>query len=81
MDNGRRTFALLARLRAHGRSLPAGIDASSELLGAPAEAISVVVDRLTGWPGGPQAWAEAHGASAASIQRWQDRLAAGDGRA
>jgi protein-tyrosine phosphatase len=72
--------ALLARRRARGQSLPAGIDANSELLGAPAEAISVVVDRLTGWPGGPQAWAEAHGASASSIQRWQDRLAVGEGR-
>jgi hypothetical protein len=68
--------ALLERLTALGRSLAAGIDASSELLGAPAEAINVVVDRLTGWPGGPQAWAEAYGASAGSIRRWQERLAA-----
>jgi len=72
--------ALLERLTALGRSLPADIDASSELLGAPAKAINVVVDRLTGWPGGPQAWAEAHGASAGSIRRWQERLAAGEGR-
>jgi protein-tyrosine phosphatase len=72
--------ALLERLTALGRSLPADIDASSELLGAPAKAINVVVERLTGWPGGPQAWAEAYGASAASIRRWQERLAAGAGR-
>jgi protein-tyrosine phosphatase len=71
--------ALLERLNALGRSLPADIDASSELLAAPAEAINVVVDRLTGWPGGPQAWAEAYGASAGSILRWQERLAAGEG--
>jgi protein-tyrosine phosphatase len=71
--------ALLERLNALGRSLPAGIDASSELLRAPAEAINVVVDRLVGWPGGPQAWAEAYGASAGSIRRWQERLA-GTGR-
>lgn len=72
--------ALLERLTALGRSLAAGIDASSELLAAPAEAINVVVDRLTGWPGGPQAWAEAYGASAGSIQQWQERLAAGADR-
>jgi len=72
--------ALLERLSALGRSLPADLDPSSPLLGAPAEAINVVVDRLTGWPGGPQAWAEAYGASAGSIRRWQERLAAGDGR-
>jgi hypothetical protein len=72
--------ALLDRLRSLGRSLPANIDAGSELLGAPADAINVVVERLTGWPGGPQAWAEAHGASAGTIRRWQGRLAAGDPR-
>ncbi len=72
--------ALIERLNALGRSLPADLDADSELLGAPAEAINVVVDRLTGWPGGPKAWAEAYGASAGSIRRWQERLAAGQGR-
>jgi protein-tyrosine phosphatase len=72
--------ALLERLTALGRSLAAGIDADSELLGAPAEAINLVVDRLTGWPGGPQAWAEAYGASPVSIKRWQERMAAGAGR-
>lgn len=71
--------ALLERLTALGRSLAAGIDADSELLAAPAEAINLVVDRLTGWPGGPPAWAEAYGASAVSIQRWQERMAAGAG--
>ena len=71
--------ALLERLSALGRSLPADIDAKSELLGAPAKAINVVVDRLTGWPGGPQAWAQEHGTSAESIRLWQERLAAGEG--
>jgi hypothetical protein len=54
------------------------VAATAELLGAPADAINVVVERLTSWPGGPQAWAEAHGASAGNIRRWQGRLAAGD---
>ena len=77
--SGPNMTGLLERLTALGRSLPADIDASSELLGAPAKAIDVVVDRLTGWPGGPQAWAEAYGASAGSIRRWQERLSAGEG--
>jgi protein-tyrosine phosphatase len=67
---------LLDRLAAVGGSLAAGIDANSPLLASPAEAINVVVDRLTGWPGGPQAWAEEYGASAKSIQRWQERMIA-----
>jgi hypothetical protein len=66
--------ALLERLAAVGGALAEGIDAGSPLLAAPAEAITVVVERLTGWPGGPQAWAEAYGASAGSIKRWQDRM-------
>jgi len=66
--------ALLERLAAVGGSLAAGIDADSPLLAAPAEAINVVVDRLTGWPGGPQVWAQAYGASPESIQRWQARM-------
>ena len=66
--------ALLERLEVVGGSLAAGIDAKSPLLAAPAEAINVVVGRLTGWPGGPQAWARAYGASAESIQRWQERI-------
>jgi protein-tyrosine phosphatase len=66
--------ALLERLAAVGGALAPGIDADSPLLAAPAEAINVVVDRLTGWPGGPQAWAEAYGASPESIRRWQERM-------
>jgi protein-tyrosine phosphatase len=72
--SGPNMTALLERLTALGRSLAAGVDSNAELLAAPAEAISVVVERLTGWPGGPQAWAEAYGASAGSIKRWQDRM-------
>ncbi len=71
--------ALLARMRALGASLPAGVDAGSGLLASPAEAIGVVVDRLTGWPGGPQAWATEHGAPAGGIRRWQQRLAGAAG--
>jgi protein-tyrosine phosphatase len=66
--------ALLERLAAVGGALAEGIDAGSPLLAAPAEAINVVVERLTGWPGGPQAWAEAYGASPESIRRWQERM-------
>jgi protein-tyrosine phosphatase len=72
--SGPNMTALLERLAAVGGALAEGIDADSPLLAAPAEAISVVVERLTGWPGGPQAWAEAYGASAQSIKRWQDRM-------
>jgi protein-tyrosine phosphatase len=72
--SGPNMTALLERLAAVGGALAEGIDADSPLLAAPAEAINVVVERLTGWPGGPQAWAEAYGASAGSIKRWQDRM-------
>ena len=72
--SGPNMTALLERLAAVGGALAEGIDAGSPLLAAPAEAINVVVERLTGWPGGPQAWAEAYGASAGSIKRWQDRM-------
>jgi protein-tyrosine phosphatase len=65
--------ALLSRLRGLGRRLR--IDADSELLTAPANAVTAVVDKLTGWPGGPQAWVQAHGALRADVRRWQDRLA------
>jgi hypothetical protein len=47
----------------------------SVLLTAPANAVTAVVDKLTGWPGGPQAWVQAHGALPADVRRWQDRLA------
>ena len=67
---------LLDRLAGLGRSLPARVDPDSELLRAPAEAIGGVLDRLTGWPGGPQGWAVAHGASAGDLRRWRERLTA-----
>lgn len=70
--------ALLERLDALGRSLPAGLSPGSVLLQTPTQAISVVLERLTGWPGGPQAWAQAHGASAETVRRWQEQLAGGD---
>jgi rhodanese-related sulfurtransferase len=69
--------ALLERLEALGRSLPEGIGPDSELLGTPTEAINVVIERLTGWSGGPQAWAQAHGASPADLHRWHQRLRGG----
>jgi len=70
--------ALLGRLRAQGRRLPVDVDAHSELLGTPVEAIGAVVDRLTGWPGGPAAWVTEHGGSDGDLRRWRDRLAGGD---
>jgi hypothetical protein len=69
---------LLGRLRAQGRRLPVDVDANSELLGTPAEAIGAVVKWLTGWPGGPAAWVTEHGASDGDLSRWRDRLAAAD---
>lgn len=70
-------IGLLDRFQAVGHSLPAGVNANSELLGAPATVIGLVVDRLTGWPGGPQGWAQAHGAAARDVHRWQQHLTGG----
>jgi protein-tyrosine phosphatase len=64
---------LLGRLQELGE-LPASTDGHADLLVAPAEAIAVVVDGLTGWPGGPQAWITDHGGSADAIQLWRERL-------
>ena len=66
--------ALLSRLQALGRRLPADADAHPELLGAPAGAITAVVERLTSWPGGPPAWLAAHGISPADVLLWRERL-------
>jgi hypothetical protein len=73
-----RMGSLLTRLRGQGRRLPVDVDLDPELLGAPAEAIGLVIDRLTGWPGGPQGWITEHGGSADDLRRWHNRLAAGD---
>jgi protein-tyrosine phosphatase len=67
--------ALLDRLRALGRPVPLNIDPSSELLDAPATAIGAVTGYLAAWPGGPRAWVREHGASAADLTRWRQRLA------
>lgn len=74
---GSRMAPLLERLRGHGRRLPVDVDLNSDLIRAPAEAIGIVIDRLTGWPGGPQGWVTGHGGSADDIRRWRDRLTAG----
>jgi len=66
---------LIRRLKARGRSLPADMDIASARLRAPAAAIDIVIDRLTEWPGGPQAWAQAHGTSAKDVRRWRKHLA------
>jgi len=70
-----RVPALLSRLQLLGRRLPADADAHPELLGAPVEAIGAVTQRLSGWPGGPQAWLAAHGSTPNDATRWRDRLA------
>jgi hypothetical protein len=67
--------ALIERQLALGPPLPRHISPGSELLAAPAAAITVVTGHLTGWPGGPGAWALAHGASPADLRRWRERLA------
>ena len=69
--------ALVRRLQGQGRRLPVDVDPDSELLGAPADAIDLVVDRRTGWPGGPLAWVTEHRESAGDLSRWRDRMAAG----
>jgi len=46
-----------------------------EAAGSSEEAISVIVDGLMGWPGGPQAWVAEHGGSAGDVRRWRQRLA------
>jgi protein-tyrosine phosphatase len=66
--------SLLDRLRGLGRRLPVDVDVHSELAGAPAAAIAVVVEGLTGWPGGPEGWLAEHGGSADDLRRWRDRL-------
>lgn len=69
---------LIHRLKALGRSLPADMDITSARLRAPAAAIGVVVGRLSEWPGGPQEWAQANGASAKDVRRWRKHLAGED---
>jgi len=67
--------ALLSRLQVLGRRLPADADTHPELLGTPVEAITAVAERLTSWPGGPQAWLASYGGSPDDAARWRDRLA------
>jgi protein-tyrosine phosphatase len=67
---------LLSRLQELGGGLPVDTDAHADLLAAPAEAITVVIDGLMGWPGGPQAWVADHGGSADDVRQWRERLTA-----
>jgi protein-tyrosine phosphatase len=67
---------LLSRLEALGGGLPVNTTSHADLLAAPAEAIAVVVDGLSNWPGGPQAWVADHGAPADGIRQWRERLTA-----
>jgi protein-tyrosine phosphatase len=69
---------LIRRLEGLGRSLPTDMDITSPMLRAPAAAVSIIVDTLTSWPGGPTGWALANGATRKDIQRWRDRLNGGN---
>lgn len=65
---------VLERLYAHGalqlgRFRPA-------LAATPHEAIATVVDRLTGWPGGPRSWHIDHGADPSVLDGFVARFAA-----
>lgn len=41
---------------------------------APAEAIGVVLDRLTGWPGGARSWWLDHGADERDLAAWSEMI-------
>jgi protein-tyrosine phosphatase len=42
--------------------------------GAPAEAVQLVVTRLTEWPGGPRQWFLDHGADEVAVDAWVSRI-------
>jgi protein-tyrosine phosphatase len=67
-------FRRLASLGLHSRVNP---ETDAGILGAPAQAITLVIEHLLKWPGGPQAWAESHGSRAEDVERWRARLAHG----
>jgi hypothetical protein len=67
-------FRRLASLGLHSRVNP---ETDAKILGAPAQAITLVIEHLLSWPGGPQAWAESHGSPAEDVERWRVRLAHG----
>lgn len=48
--------------------------APPDLLRVRREAISIVLDHIDSWPGGPHSWLLDHGADAADIERWRVRI-------
>jgi protein-tyrosine phosphatase len=68
---------LLARLRGLDQHPPDRARPGTGLLRAPAGTIRMVIDQVTGGPGGLPGWLAGHGTSAADLRRWRDRLAGG----
>lgn len=64
---------VLERLHAHGALAPGVL--RPEWAQAPAEAVALVVDRLTGWPGGPRQWLVDHGTDPIALDAFVSRLA------
>ena len=66
--------ALRARWVAKGVIRPGGKPIREEFMQAPSEAISAVVDLMTGWRGGPRAWMSDHGVDIVDVDSWHKRL-------
>ncbi|GCE44324.1 Protein tyrosine phosphatase [Rhodococcus wratislaviensis] len=70
--------ALRDRWKAKGLGRDSGRPIPEEFLLAPVEAISVVVDTLTNWPGGAGKWLTDHGADPDDVRAWRLRIRAVD---
>lgn len=78
--------AVVEDYRATESSMPAvierlrdrvGVDLTAiapDWIGAPAEAVRLVVRRLTDWPGGPRQWFLDHGAGEVAVDAWVSRI-------
>ncbi|ATD72363.1 MULTISPECIES: tyrosine-protein phosphatase [Gordonia] len=60
---------VFARLRER-RRIPAGTTLAAPILRTPREAIDLVIDEVTGTPGGAWGWFEAHGGDVPRFERW-----------
>lgn len=67
---------LLTRLERLGRRLPGVSRPTPSVLGAPRELMEMLIDKLTGAPGGVIGWLEAHGVSAGEMAAWRGRFVA-----
>jgi hypothetical protein len=65
---------VLDRVRHSGRHLPRGVPA--HLFEAPVEAIRRVTDHMSAHDGGAAGWLIGHGATAAAVETWTERLVA-----